>query len=221
MRYANVNGVKSEAQPKVRGICRACVGEVISKCGKHVVWHWSHLSLTDCDRWWEAETEWHRRWKDRFPETWQEVISHDEFTGEKHIADIQTDHGVVVEFQRSTIEPSEVVAREQFYKRMVWVIDGSRNELDCVNFSNSRSRVDDNGMVVFRWYSRSKLFHRWHTKKPVFIDFGENVGFWRICKYEPSTKQGVALLVDRNVFTSALINGSTDFSKNGGPASIF
>jgi hypothetical protein len=138
MRYANVNGVKSEAQPKIRGVCRACDSEVVAKCGKHVIWHWSHLSLNTCDRWWEAETEWHRQWKDRFPEDWQEAVQYDVLTGEKHIADVRTEHGVVVEFQRSTIDPSEVKARESFYQRMVWVIDGAKSEFDCVNFSNMR-----------------------------------------------------------------------------------
>ncbi|WP_244864291.1 competence protein CoiA family protein [Pseudomonas sp. St386] len=115
MRYADVNGVKSEAQPKMQAVCRACGGELVAKCGKHVIWHWSHLSLDTCDRWWETETEWHRRWKDRFPKDCQEVIQYDALTGEKHISDVRTEHGVVVEFQRSTIDHSEVKARESFY----------------------------------------------------------------------------------------------------------
>ncbi|ODJ92267.1 hypothetical protein BB779_04135 [Pseudomonas viridiflava] len=221
MRYANVNGVKSEAQPKMRGVCRACDEEVVAKCGKHVIWHWSHLSLSTCDRWCEAETEWHRQWKDRFPEDWQEVIQYDALTGEKHIADIRTEHGVFVEFQRSTIDPAEVNARESFYQRMVWVIDGSKSEFDSVNFSNMRSRPDANGFAFFRWYGRSKLFHRWHTTTPVFIDFGDKYGFWRVCKFDPKSKEGVALLVDRSLFTAALIQGTSDFSRNGGPASAF
>lgn len=219
MRYANVNGVKSEAQPKMRGVCRACDGEVVAKCGKHVIWHWSHLSLGTCDRWWEIETEWHRQWKDRFPEDWQEVVQYEPLTGEKHIADVRTEHGVVVEFQRSTIDPAEVNARESFYQRMVWVIDGTKSEFDSVNFSNMRSRPDANGFAFFRWYSRSKLFHRWHTTTPVFIDFGDKYGFWRVCKFDPKRKEGFALLVDRSLFTAALIQGTSDFSRNGGPAS--
>lgn len=219
MRYADVNGVKSEAQPKMRANCRGCAGEVVAKCGKHVVWHWSHVTRDVCDPWWENETEWHRQWKDRFPKDWQEVIQNDATTGERHIADVRTDHGVVVEFQRSTIEPSEVAARESFYQRIVWVIDGAKNEFDCVNFSNMRSRLDENGLSFFRWYGRSKLFHRWHTTNPVFVDFGDKYGFWRVCRFDPKTKEGVALLVDRTLFTAALVEGTTDFSRNGGPAS--
>ncbi|KTT25448.1 MULTISPECIES: competence protein CoiA [Pseudomonas] len=219
MRFANVDGTRSEAQPKLRGICRGCGEEVIAKCGKHVVWHWAHRSLANCDRWWEAETEWHRAWKNRFPVEWQETILHDSASGEKHIADVKTAHGVVVEFQRSSIDPAEVKLREQFYQRMVWVIDGTRNELDQANFGMSRSRVDGNGFASLHWFSRSKLFARWHTTVPVFIDFGEGHGFWRICRFDPVTKRGVLKVVDRSVFADELINGLTDYSRNGGPAS--
>lgn len=218
LRYANVNGLRTEASPKLRGICRGCGNETIAKCGKHVVWHWAHRSRQHCDQWWESETEWHRNWKNRFPVEWQEIILHDELTGEKHIADVRTRHGVVVEFQRSTIEPHEVAARERFYQRMVWVVDGTRNDADQWNFGMFRSRVNDDGFASLSWYSRSKLFHRWHTTTPVFIDFGER-GFWRVCQFDPVKKEGIVLLCDRDAFAKALIEGKTDFSKNGGPAS--
>lgn len=220
MRYALIDGVKSEALPKGRGVCRACDGEVLAKCGKFKIWHWSHKSLTSCDRWWESETEWHRDWKDKFPKSWQEIILHDPISQEKHIADVRTEHGVVVEFQRSSIDPAEVSARENFYERMVWVIDGLKTDFDRFNFRLSRARPNENGFAAFEWFSRSKLFHRWHTTKPVFIDFGEEDGFWRVCRFDPSTKKGVARFVDRNKFAAALVNGDTDFSKNGGPASL-
>ena len=218
MRFALFNGERAEAFPKARGVCRVCQGEVVAKCGKYKVWHWSHKSLTDCDQWWESETEWHRSWKDRFPKEWQEIVLRDELTNEKHIADVRTQHGVVVEFQRSSIDPLEVKARENFYKRMVWVIDGVKNDFDRINFGLFRAKPNPNGFASFEWYSRSKLFHRWHTNTPVFIDFGQDGGFWRICRFDPVTKRGVALLVDRDMFSAALVKGETDFSKNGGSA---
>ena len=45
-------------------------------------------------------------------------------SGELHIADVKTPSGLVIEFQRSTIHPDEISAREVFYKKMVWVVDG-------------------------------------------------------------------------------------------------
>ena len=220
MKFALVNGSRAEPQPKARGICSGCGAEAIAKCGSHIIWHWAHKSLAHCDQWWETETEWHRGWKNQFPAEWQEVVLLNEQTGERHIADVRTSSGLVVEFQRSTIDPSEVKAREAFYGKMIWIVDGCRNDFDKYNFSNMRSRPDGDSMVSFRWHGRSKLFERWHTAKPVFIDFGQAHGFWRILRYDPSTKHGVAGLVNIGAFVQLASSGSTDFSAGGGPASV-
>ncbi|MGA3797725.1 hypothetical protein ACPCYX_08145 [Pseudomonas fluorescens] len=80
-------------------------------------------------------------------------------------------HGVIVEIQRSTIDPMEVTAREQFYRRMVWVIDGTRSPLDSSFFKISLGNLSAEGYVYFKSMGRSRLFHRWHTCTPVFIAF--------------------------------------------------
>jgi competence protein CoiA len=219
MKFALVNGTRSEPQPKTRGSCPRCGAETVSKCGDHVVWHWAHKSRVHCDPWWESETEWHRQWKNRFPAEWQEIILFDNNTGERHIADVRTPSGLVLEFQRSSIDPAEVLAREAFYQKMLWIVDGSRSEFDKHNFSNMRSRPDADGLVSFRWHGRSKLFARWHTKKPVFIDFGPEFGFWRILRYDPTSRRGLAGLVNIEGFVQLASSGTTDFSSTGGPAS--
>ena len=66
----------------------------------------------------ETETQWHRNWKNKFPIVWQEIFLHDEQTGELHIADVRTEHGLVIEFQHSHIKPEERISRENFYK--IW-----------------------------------------------------------------------------------------------------
>ncbi|WP_269116830.1 competence protein CoiA family protein [Pseudomonas mediterranea] len=53
MKYALVGGTRVQAEPKLRGVCPSCESEVISKCGKHVIWHWAHRSRSSCDPWWE------------------------------------------------------------------------------------------------------------------------------------------------------------------------
>jgi competence protein CoiA len=219
MKFAEVNGKRSEPQPKTRGSCSRCGAETVSKCGDHVVWHWAHKSLAHCDPWWESETEWHRQWKDRFPADWQEIVLVDNSTGARHIADIRTPSGLVIEFQRSSIDPAEVLAREAFYQKMVWIVDGCRNEFDKHNFSNMRSLHNADGLVSFRWHGRSKLFARWHTEKPVFIDFGQGFGFWRILRYDPNTRRGHAGSVNINSFVQLARSGTSDFSSGGGPAS--
>ena len=73
-------------------ICPICGELVIPKCGKIKMHHWAHKTSQNCDPWWENETEWHRKWKDHFPEDFQEYLMVDSVTGEKHIADIITVH---------------------------------------------------------------------------------------------------------------------------------
>ena len=220
MRFALLDGQRVEASPKLRASCPGCGGEVVSKCGKHITWHWAHLSRTHCDQWWEPETEWHRAWKNRFPREWQEIPALDAITGDLHIADVKTAARLVIEFQRSTIEVDEVRAREDFYKTMVWVVGGCKNYADRFNFSNMRSRPNQDGIAQFQWFGRSTLFKRWHTTTPVFIDFGPEHGFWRTLRFDPNTKRGIAGLVDIDGFVQLASSGTTDFTSVGGPASV-
>ena len=40
-------------------------------------------------------------------------------SGEKHVADVNTQSGMVIEFQHSHLDPLERAARERFYGNMV------------------------------------------------------------------------------------------------------
>jgi hypothetical protein len=124
MQFALVNGIKTQAMPGGKGICPCCESETIAKCGKYKIWHWSHKSQKNCDSWWENETEWHRQWKSYFPIENQEVVHKDIDSGEKHIADVKTFNGMVIEFQNSPINVEELKARENFYKRVIWIVNG-------------------------------------------------------------------------------------------------
>ena len=84
MKFATVDGCKTEALKGAKGICPNCESELIAKCGKFKMSHWSHKGVRNCDSWWEPETEWHRSWKNNFPDEWQEHILSDEITNEKH-----------------------------------------------------------------------------------------------------------------------------------------
>lgn len=112
-----------EAFSKGRGVCPVCGANTIAKFGPRIRHHWAHESVRDCDPWWENETPWHREWKKCFPVECREVthVSHD---GEIHRADIKTPTGIVVEIQHSSMSDSERISREEFYKNMIWVVDG-------------------------------------------------------------------------------------------------
>jgi competence protein CoiA len=133
MKYALVNDQHQEAFPRGKGVCRVCGGDVIAKCGSYRIHHWAHRGGRDCDSWAE-ETPWHRAWKNKFPAECQEFIQHDGQSGERHIADVRTNHGLVIEFQRSHLDPQERATRERFYGNMIWVVDGTRLQRDYPRF---------------------------------------------------------------------------------------
>lgn len=142
MKYALVNNEKREAEKGLLGICPSCSSELIARCGQVKVNHWSHKKAPLCDPWWENETEWHRSWKNLYPVDCQEVVLFDASTKEKHIADVQTKDGLVIEFQHSKLDPLERMSREKFYKKMVWVVDGTRLKGDYKRFLNGRSFIN-------------------------------------------------------------------------------
>lgn len=113
-----------------RSICPLCSGVLIAKCGPIYDWHWQHYKSVNCDNWKEPETLWHLSWKKNWPITLQEVIL--EKDGKKHIADVQNTNGIVIEFQNSPIAISTISAREEFYGKMLWVIN-AKNFVDHLN----------------------------------------------------------------------------------------
>lgn len=116
--------------PKGKGKCPVCGHDTLAKCGKRKIWHWAHCSNQMCDTWWEDETIWHRKWKDYWSNKNQEVVHFDKLTGEKHIADVKNDDGLVIEIQNSPISEEELVSRELFYGNMVWVVNAEKFKKD-------------------------------------------------------------------------------------------
>lgn len=134
MKFALVDNIKVEATKGAKGICPSCGTKLLAICGQVRINHWRHKRESNCDPWWENETEWHRSWKNTYPDEWQEISLLDEKTGEKHIADVRTNHDLVIEFQHSHIDPKERTSRENFYKNMVWIVDGTRLKRDYSRF---------------------------------------------------------------------------------------
>ena len=124
MQYAIVDDIKSLPEKGKTGICIGCGKEVVAKCGSIKVHHWAHKRTEDCDTWSEPETEWHREWKNKFPESYREVIFQDTTTNDYHRADIHTKDGVTIEFQNSPIPVEEFNQRNSFYKKIIWVVNG-------------------------------------------------------------------------------------------------
>ncbi|WP_341912613.1 CoiA-like domain protein [Polaromonas sp. YR568] len=144
MQLALVDGVRQKAHPGLKGVCPGCALPAVPKCGEKLVWHWAHKGR-HCDPWWENETEWHRNWKAQFPEAWQEVIQTDAVTGEKHIADVRTANGMVIELQHSAMPADELRSREAFYKHMIWIVDArsfaSQFEINPLKLPDPKSEL--------------------------------------------------------------------------------
>jgi len=226
MKLALVDNKKVEAAKGLKGTCQLCQEPVIPKCGKIRVYHWAHKSCTHCDRWWENETEWHRNWKNHFPEEWQEVVAFDEKTSEKHIADIKTNYGMVIEFQHSYISEEERISRELFYKNMIWVVDGTRRKRDYERFCDILGNLwylPNTSLYVVK-YGIDNIPKEWQNcKVPVFFDFQGLLGH---CNYDqrknhlwcllPIREQNRGLFViiafNRETFAKDIINGKYTFN---------
>lgn len=175
MKYALVGGVRQEAKPFLIGECIACGSRTVARCGEIRAHHWAHKGCKLCDPWWETETNWHRAWKNNFPNECQEVVCYSE-SGEKHIADVKTQSGWVFEFQHSHITPDERSSREFFYGTMIWVIDGARSTTEKKRFSQA---LEDGGTncnfpeIKVLSSKKVNLVRSWiSSHSPVVFDLG-------------------------------------------------
>lgn len=160
MLYANhpESGAKILAEPQAWATCPGCGARVIAKCGEINVWHWAHEADSDCDPWSEGESAWHAGWKQQVHSGRCEVVMR------QHRADIVGHKGVVIELQHSSLSPSEVREREEFYKNLIWIIDASE-------FADNFSFLRKGEVETFRWkWPRRWLFH---VSQPACLDFGE------------------------------------------------
>ena len=217
MEFALLDGERIKAAKGLRAACPCCDELVIAKCGDFKVHHWAHFNRKMCDPWWETETEWHRKWKDEFPEECREFILHDPLTGEKHIIDIKAPSGAIIEFQHSQITEEERISRESFYttqsKHMIWVLDCSERSLKFI-FYQGFIRDREFGMgedKEIMWFGRHKIFHKWIGSKVfVLLDFGDDVLWW-LKGFDPVKK---TIIVNAR-YKSIFIKKSIETGPNG------
>ncbi|WP_167611161.1 competence protein CoiA [Maribellus sediminis] len=219
MKYALVSGKKTEATKGSKGICPNCGSELTARCGPIRINHWTHTKSSNCDIWWENEKEWHRAWKNYYPDEWQEIIIPDVETGEKHIADVRTNHGLVIEFQHSHIDPEERNSRESFYKNMVWIVDGTRLKRDYLRFlkgQNNFRRTNKQGFFIVDFPDECFPSSWIGSKVPVLFDFRglesiENLNDLRNYLYclfpNQNNTEAIVAFVSHDSFIKNTING--------------
>lgn len=217
-RYALVNGVRTDiekAQSGDLGECELCHGQLRARKGDVRVPHWAHVSRDVCDSWHESKGPWHIAWQNEFPEEWREcLIVKDQ---DRHIADIRTKHGLVIEFQHSAMNRDEQEAREKFYGNMIWVVDGKRLKNDWArlekNAKNKLWTIKSQGPQLLLFTSEvSKVFpNAWlNCSVPVLFDFGLS-DLW--CLLPLRTKHGVATIAhfSKEVFLKQVFDHSVLF----------
>ncbi|MBU2912699.1 competence protein CoiA [Reichenbachiella agariperforans] len=220
MKFALIDGSRTEASKGATGSCPVCGSDLIAKCGELKINHWAHKKIRNCDTWWESETEWHRSWKNKFPTDWQEYAFTDDTSGEKHIADIFSEHGWVVEFQHSHIKPEERISRENFYKKMVWVVDGTRLKRDYPRFIKAKDDFRRAGKLghYFVDFPEEAFPRLWLSGKvPVIFDFqgiesihdNADLRKYLFCLF-PMQSLGTSTLVviSREAFINGIVAGS-------------
>jgi len=215
MKLAIVNGERKEPLPGLIGSCSGCGQPTVAKCGQIKVHHWAHKSKLECDPWWENETEWHRTWKSHFPESWQEIV-HKAESGEFHRADIKTDKNWVLEFQYSAIDPIERTSRNNFYGKLVWIVNGQRRKKDPVHFFGSLKLVKTLEDPFFKRAcdvisDKSALLRDWsNTASPVFFDFNEPEVLWCLLPQSPEGKAVVVEISRKRFIDLHLISSPRD-----------
>jgi hypothetical protein len=186
MLYAvNSDGLK--LTPSAEGLdafCPCCGEPVIAKLGDIRVHHWAHKSNSDCDTFSEGETEWHKTWKSfSYIDNTEVVIEKD---GKRHRADAVGRDGIVIEYQHSPISSKDVLARESFYGKMVWVLDGR-----LFRFTTPKDKTflypldthDRKSIGYLNWTHAKKAFL--HSAAPIYIDIG-NYKLMRVIANEES-----------------------------------
>lgn len=176
MFYALLNGVRVEPEKGLEGaVCPFCRQPVIARCGEERVKHWSHRSVIDCDPWLEAETEWHRRWKNLFGDMQEQMH---ENGGARHMADVKTTDGTIVEFRHNAISREGCATREAFFgKTMFWVVDCARNGRLTERLNENRYRLRTSnvlGCLMQSTREPEKCFPKvWtESRRFVFLDYG-------------------------------------------------
>ena len=204
MRFALINGKCREAirfaHRNFNCRCRFCDDEVVARCGEKKMHHWAHKSGKHCDEWHEPETEWHRKWKSEFPESWQEVRVTSKRDETWHIADIRTPQriGLVVEMQHSPITPDEMRKRSDFYYEWVsdiwWIVDCARlsTEYDdfvymLTHFAETIPSHDSPDTQMIYHTNFCKLLDKWaDLGDPIAFDLHDR-GIWFL--YDVSENQ--------------------------------
>lgn len=222
--YAIVDGVRTHISDAARlqhGVCPVCGAELVARKGKFREDHWWHVNGKKCDPWYQPKGPWHLYWQNMFPKECQEVVVEGDVDGTRvrHIADVKTPGGIVLEVQYSAISPETIAIREDFYGNMLWLANMRRIESDMSVLvalqRNGPYAVDDDAAWIIedtRLLGKQKWFL---AKKPVAFDFagwfekpGSEEHLYCLLPEMDGVRERVCFEIDRHKLMDALRSGS-------------
>ena len=121
------NKIKAEYGKSYKDIfCPCCNGKVSAKVkGNIIAPHFAHYFANSCPS--KPMSKWHLDWQNIFPSENREIYKkRDDGYQDYHLADVQLNNGLVIEFQHSSFSLTKMIERERFWNTMIWVIDASK-----------------------------------------------------------------------------------------------
>lgn len=214
MHFALLDGMRVGPEKGLEGaVCPICKQPVYARCGEERIAHWAHKSVIDCDPWQEPETQWHRDWKNRFGDMQEQMHEKD---GARHMADVKTPDGTIVEFRHRFINDEGQRTRQAFFgKTMFWVVDCASNPKRAERFKDNRHclrREHVPGCGVWSTCEAGECFPRvWiNSRRFVFFDFGESV-LWCLFPRKEEDSNAIIMRISKDGFVAAVKGGYAKF----------
>ena len=214
MHFALLDNMRVEPEKGLEGvICPICRQPVYARCGEVRIAHWAHKSVIDCDPWQEPETQWHRDWKNLFGDLQEQMHEKD---GTRHMADVKTPDGTIVEFRHGYINAEGQRTRQAFFgETMFWVVDCASNPKRVERFKDNRcclNRERVSGHEVWNTREAGKCVPRTWIKcqRFVFFDFGED-DLWYIFPRNSNDINAICMNMSKADFVATVKDGYAKF----------
>lgn len=212
----DIHGKKRLPEKKLQAFCPFCEKEVLpcfSQLGKNNYWRHKIDNNNNCLSYqYPNEGMWHKSIKLSWGIEYTEVYITKGTV--KRRADVMLENKLVIEIQNSSINASEIQAREKFYGKIIWLF----NAIDAYN--NDRITYFNN---EYTWQRPRASIIKCHA--PVFIALSENLIMQIISInsfYEPShvdhysilTYKGKCKLMTFDQFKNHMIFTDLNFKYN-------
>jgi hypothetical protein len=173
-----------------------CNCVMMSRCSddKDYTNHWYGYHNGICVSHFEEMSEWHRDWQNTIDNPVGGVNVEVIINGLDRYkrADLKPDHGIVIEFQKSSISYNDVKERERHYRKMIWVLHEERT------FSEYRQEKTKYGNITCskKFYPRKAWYKNQNRNIPIFIDHGDYLSSESLLSKTISKKEFISKFIN-------------------------